>query len=102
MGEVTKWVVDNIRHTTYDLDMIRTQVYIPEDLHRDLMLLAKREGTNFSSLIRKGAEEVVRKKKAKKKDWRKFVGLIKGGPRDVSSKIDYYLYGVGNPKWGRS
>ena len=82
--------------------MIRTQVYIPEDLHRDLMLLAKQEGTNFSTLIREGVKEVVKKKKsAKKGDWRKFVGAVKGGPRDVASKIDYYLYGDGNPKWGK-
>lgn len=78
-------------------------MYIPEDLHRDLMLLAKREGTNFSTLIRRGAQEVVEKKKSeKKKDWRKFIGAAgKGGPKDVASKIDYYLYGKGNPKWAK-
>ena len=83
--------------------MIRTQVYIPDDLHRDLMLLAKQEGTNFSTLLREGAAEVVQKKKAaKKRDWRKFIGAAgKGGPKDVASKIDYYLYGKGNPKWAK-
>ena len=63
------------------------------------MLLAKSEGINFSQLIREGAEE-VKKKRIKKKDWRKFIGAGgKGGPKDLSSKIDYYLYGGGNPKW---
>ena len=89
---------DNIRHTTYHVIMIRTQVYIPDDLHRDLKILAKAEGTNFSRLIREGAEE-VREKRRSKKDWRKFVGVVKGGPKDVASKIDYYLYGEGSPKW---
>ncbi|HBC73155.1 hypothetical protein A2379_02695 [Candidatus Amesbacteria bacterium RIFOXYB1_FULL_47_13] len=79
--------------------MIRTQVYLPEDVHRDLKLLAKTEGVNFSTLVRQGAEEIIKKKKIRKKDWRKLVGVIKGGSRDVSSKIDYYLYGEGNPKW---
>ncbi len=83
--------------------MIRTQVYIPDDLHRDLMLLAKREGTNFSTLIREGVKEVVKKKKsAKKGDWRKFVGAGgKGGPKDLSTNIDYYVYGKGNPRWAK-
>lgn len=81
--------------------MIRTQVYIPDDLHRDLMLLAKQEGTSFSRLIREGAKEVVKKKRKIKGDWRKFVGAVKGGPTDVASTIDYYLYGDGNPKWGK-
>ena len=84
--------------------MIRTQVYIPDDLHRDLMLLAKQEGTNFSRLIREGAAEVLKKKRVarKKKDWRRFIGAAgKGGPKDVASKIDYYLYGKGNPKWAK-
>jgi post-segregation antitoxin (ccd killing protein) len=81
--------------------MIRTQVYIPDELHRDLMLLTKEAGVNFSTLIREGVEEVIKKKRVKKaKSWGVgFIGAIKGGPRDLSSKIDYYLYGEGNPKW---
>lgn len=80
--------------------MIRTQIYLPDDLHRDLKLLARATGVNFSTLIREGAHAVIAKKKQeKKRDWRKFVGAIAGGPRDVASKIDYYLYGEGNPKW---
>jgi len=80
--------------------MIRTQVYLPEELHRDLKLLANSRRQNFSSLIREGVEKVVKEKfKSKNKYWRKFAGAIKGGPRDVASKIDYYLYDDGNPKW---
>lgn len=96
-------VVDNIRHTEYIKIMIRTQVYIPDDLHGDLMLLARQEGVNFSSLVRDGVREVIKKKRAKRMgDWRKFIGAGgKGGPKDLSSKIDYYLYGAGNPKWGK-
>lgn len=81
--------------------MVRTQIYIPDDLHRDVTLLAHQEGVNFSHVMREGARMIVRKKQAKsrKKDWRKFIGAVKGGPADVASKIDYYLYGPGNPKW---
>ncbi|KKU79054.1 MAG: hypothetical protein UY06_C0032G0011 [Candidatus Amesbacteria bacterium GW2011_GWA2_47_70] len=66
------------------------------------MLLAKTSGLNFSQLIREGAEEVKKKraKTQKKRDWKKFIGAGgRGGPKDLSSKIDYYLYGEGNPKW---
>lgn len=83
--------------------MIRTQVYIPDDLHRELMLLAKREGTNFSTLIREGASEVVKKKKAKQSgSWGKGFFGAGGtkGPKNLSSKIDYYLYGGGS-QWAR-
>ena len=82
--------------------MIRTQVYIPDDIHRDLMLLVNQTGLNFSELIRQGAREVINKQKLTepKRDWRKFVGAGgKGGPKNLSSRIDYYLYGNGNPKW---
>lgn len=82
--------------------MIRTQVYIPEDIHRDLMLLANQTKLNFSELIRQGAREVIKKESRvkPKRDWRKFVGAGgKGGPKDLASRIDYYLYGKGNPKW---
>lgn len=81
--------------------MIRTQVYIPDDLHRDLMLLVKQEGMNFSQLVREGVKVVIKKRKIKRaKKWGEgFIGAIKGGPKDLASKIDYYLYGEGNPKW---
>ena len=79
--------------------MIRTQIYLPEELHRDLKLLAKTEGVNFSGLIREGAEEVIKKKKqTKKKDWRKFVGAGKTGgvkTNAVEDIHDYYKYKAG-------
>lgn len=65
-------------------------MYIPDDLHRDLMLLAKQEGVNFSGLIREGAEEVKKKrmKRFKVDDWRDFVGALKYGPKDLSTRIN--------------
>ncbi len=70
--------------------MIRTQVYLPEDIHRDLMLLAKTEGTNFSSLLRDGAKILIKKKTAvKKKDFGKgFFGALKYGPKNLSTRIN--------------
>lgn len=73
--------------------MIRTQVYFPDDLHRDLMLLVKTSGKNFSSLVREGAEVVIKKKKTYTKDWMKFVGAA--GKSNVKTNAvkdihDYY------------
>lgn len=75
--------------------MIRTQVYLPEDLNMELKLIAKQEGVNYSTLIREGVRIVINKrnKKRGKKLGVGFVGIIKGGPKDLSKKIDTYLYG---------
>ncbi|MBI5356353.1 hypothetical protein HZB78_01945 [Candidatus Collierbacteria bacterium] len=81
--------------------MIRTQVYIPDDLHKDMAFLMRQEGMNFSQLVREGVKTVIKNKKMKRvKKWGEgFIGAAKGGPKNLSSRIDYYLYGKGNPKW---
>ena len=48
--------------------MMRTQIYLPEDLHRELSLLAKQEKKSLSDLIREGAKHVV-KEKEKLREW---------------------------------
>src|SRR3989338_11690857 len=88
--------------------MIRTQVYLPEDLYQQLKLLAKQENTNFSQLIREGVNEVVDKKRKKRHiGVDTLLALAQIGknyqiktPRDLASKIDYYLYGQGSREWG--
>jgi len=84
--------------------MIRTQVYFPDDLYRDIKLLAQMERVNTSQVIRAGADEYVKKKtkrKAASEGWKSFIGAGgKGGPKDVASRIDYFLYGGGS-KWAK-
>ena len=76
--------------------MIRTQVYIPDDLHAELMGLARREGVKYSHLIREGVREVIKKEKkvvAKGKRFGEgFIGATDKGSTDLSKNIDYYLY----------
>lgn len=79
--------------------MIRTQVYIPEDIYRDLKFLAKTSKENISQLIREGADEVIKKRTKKptkgKTTWGKgFIGAGKGGPKNLSKNIDRYTYGA--------
>ncbi len=70
--------------------MIRTQVYIPDDLYKDLMLIAETRQEKVSHLIRQGVIKVIEEKKRTKKDdgWKAFVGAWKSGPKDVSTKIN--------------
>lgn len=79
--------------------MIRTQVYIPEDLHRDLKLLANTERVNYSTLIREGVKEIIQKRRRRKvkKEWGKgFIGAYKGKVKTNAVKDihDYYRYHV--------
>ena len=42
--------------------MVRTQIYLPEELHQNLRGLARRMGLSMAQLLREGAEKVVREK----------------------------------------
>ncbi|MBP7859746.1 hypothetical protein KA001_02180 [Patescibacteria group bacterium] len=76
--------------------MIRTQVYIPDDKYNELQLLVAMGFGTFSELFREGIDEVIKKKRpktTKKFDaLRDLAGSLKGGPKDLSKNIDYYLY----------
>lgn len=51
--------------------MVRTQIYLPEELHRDLLAIAQAERVTMAELVRESAKELVAKKKQLKK--KKFV-----------------------------
>ncbi len=70
--------------------MIRTQVYIPEDLHRQAKLIAKMEHTNFSTLVRQGLTHIIERKprKSKKRFGKNFFGVLTYGPKNLSSRIN--------------
>ncbi|OGM18908.1 hypothetical protein A2686_03875 [Candidatus Woesebacteria bacterium RIFCSPHIGHO2_01_FULL_38_10] len=79
--------------------MIRTQVYLPDDLYRELKLLAASGKDKFSDLIREGVKDVVKKRKRRVKKfdpWKDFIGAIKGGPKISGQDLidDYYKNGV--------
>lgn len=78
--------------------MIRTQVYLPDDLHRELKLLARTSQENFSQLVREGVREVIRKKKPlrSKTFGEGFIGAGKTSIKTNAVKDihDYYRYGV--------
>jgi hypothetical protein len=79
--------------------MIRTQVYIPYDVYRDLQLLSASTKKNISQLIREGARELIMmeaKKRVQEIDpWENFIGAIKGVKTNAVKDIhDYYENGA--------
>ena len=60
--------------------MVRTQVYLPEEIHRELLIRKKKEGT---SVLRD--DDPI---------WN-IVGRVESREGDLSEKHDQYLYGKG-------
>ena len=48
--------------------MIRTQVYFPQSLYKELKLLATRENLTFASLVRKALIDKLKERKIRKKN----------------------------------
>lgn len=71
---------------------IRTQVYLPAELHRRLRAAAHRRGVSMAELIRESAGALLDKSEgAGPLD--QVVGLVANAPRDLSEGHDKYLYG---------
>ena len=76
--------------------MLRTQIYLPEDYYNQLNNMAKQMNISMGKTIRiilkKGLEK-QKKMITKGNDLYQLANLkIKGGPKDLSQKIDKYLY----------
>ena len=75
--------------------MLRTQVYLPEDLKLRLRLYAQREEIPVSEVIRKAVAKEIRKDTTRTgSPLAKIAALaVKGGPKDLSTNLFSYLYG---------
>lgn len=77
--------------------MIRSQLYLPEEIVWDLKVLAQQLNISVSETIRKaivrGIPQIRKIKKGKDLD--DIVGMIKSdrAPKDLSENLDKYLYG---------
>lgn len=83
--------------------MIRTQIYIPEVLHRKLMHIAKTEDVSMAKVARDILEEGTKeRKKVDRSGIKTLEALSKlgftGGPKDLSENLDHYLYGAPKKK----
>ncbi|OGG00155.1 hypothetical protein A3D78_05300 [Candidatus Gottesmanbacteria bacterium RIFCSPHIGHO2_02_FULL_39_14] len=75
--------------------MIRTQVYLPEIFYQEVKIEAKKENKATAQVIRELLEEGLNIKRQKNNIGKALLTLtsIKAkGPKDLSTKIDKYLY----------
>lgn len=77
--------------------MLRTQIYLPEEYHRELATIAQSLGVPKAVVIRKILKKALGKKAKSTKNTNPLLSLAKlkfrGGPKDLSEKFDEYLYG---------
>lgn len=80
-----------IYHTCYHTPMIKTTVYLPEPLKRQLQRLAKRLGTSEAQLIRDALERAVKERRAP----RPRLPLFASNEPDLAERVDEALAGFG-------
>ncbi|MBL7661406.1 ribbon-helix-helix protein, CopG family [bacterium] len=75
--------------------MIRTQIYLPENIHKRLLALRGSQGKSLAQIIREAIEkQFAADEPSQENDILKLADLkLKGGPKDLSKNIDQYLYG---------
>jgi hypothetical protein len=76
--------------------MLRTQIYLPEETHQELILWAKKMDLPMAEVVRRILKSGLKQKEGfleKGNDLLTLTKLkIKGGPLDLSKKLDLYLY----------
>lgn len=80
----------------YNPSMFRTQIYLPEELHQLVKLKARQKNESMAEFLRRCIERGMLQEKEQTKRaafWTLSELNITGGPKDLSKKIDYYLYG---------
>ncbi len=78
--------------------MIRTQLYLDEDIHKYLTILAKLGRESMAKVARDILKEGIEKKKSLDKTGSGVIQKIlaikaTGGPKDLSKNLDHYIYG---------
>lgn len=76
--------------------MLRTQIYIPENIHQKVKIIANLQNKSMADLIRRLiiVGLIKEEKRIKPKSLDAIAKLnITGGPKNLSSNMDKYLYG---------
>lgn len=78
--------------------MIRTQIYIPEDEHKELLTVARKTGQPMAAIIRSFIKHGLKEEKTVDRSGKDVLKRLltigaTGGPKDVSVNLDHYLYG---------
>jgi len=77
--------------------MVRTQIYLPIEYQEELAIMAREQGVPKAVIIRKIIKKSLKGKHIHPATGSSLLSLSKlgftGGPKDLSSKMDEYLYG---------
>ncbi len=76
--------------------MIRTQLYLPEEIIWELKLVAQRLDNSVAEIVRKALVKGIPQIEEKgQKNLDAIVGMVKSdkAPRDLSENLDQYLFG---------
>jgi hypothetical protein len=74
---------------------VRTQIYLPQKLHRALKREARRRGVSMAQLLREGAQIVLRQQPSIVADpLADLVGAASDDSTDLAEHHDRYLYGL--------
>lgn len=76
--------------------MVRTQIQLPDEMHKRLRHLAAERGVSMAALIREAAVRVLQEAQRPTRDelWKRsleVVGKFKGGASDIAERHDDYL-----------
>lgn len=76
--------------------MLRTQVYLPKNLHQELTTWAKQMDVPMAEVVRKILKAGLVRKESFLDEENDLLELsklkLKGGPKDLSAKLDFYIY----------
>lgn len=89
--------LDRYLHLCYTLViMLRTQIYLPQETHQELMLWSRKMDLPMAEIVRKFINAGLNKKEEFLEKGNDLLALtklkIKGGPKNLSEKLDFYLY----------
>jgi predicted transcriptional regulator len=87
----------------YNATMIKTQIYIPKTVHKRLTHLAKVRKEPMAKLVRDFIDEGLQREQAQQGSGIEVLQALaeikaRGGPKDLSTNHDYYLYGAPKKK----
>lgn len=78
--------------------MIRTQVYLEDQTHRDLILLAKQGDKSMAEITREILKEGIKKRKVDTSGKKNLLAIanmkLTSDDPYLSANIDHYLYGA--------
>ena len=90
-------MLDSHIQLMYNFNMIRTQIYIPQPLHRQLLHIAHKRGRSMAQMIREFITSGLEQNRGKDDGGKKTIANLlniksSAGPKDLSKNLDHYLY----------